>query len=167
MLRYHEDGANGQRVLYIGDLDAAKTAAAREESEELQRLYYVALTRAKARLYLPYIPPEHWDNKNWRGGYRHVNERLTQVVNRLAGSGKEHLFQLVPFQAGSPEAGRPNSGRLSSSLDSWQPDASLLKKRFHSSEFSNDRKRHSGYEVTSYSRMKSTTSPDSHAEKRG
>ena len=106
MWRYHEDEGNGQRILYIGDLEAAKAAAAKEQNEELERLYYVALTRAKARLYLPYVTPEHWDPRSWRGGYRHVNERLTTVVNGLAGSGKEHLFQLVPFQDRPHDAGR-------------------------------------------------------------
>ena len=50
---YHDQG---QRVLYIGDNDEAKKKAADDRCREEERLYYVALTRAKARLYLPLVP---------------------------------------------------------------------------------------------------------------
>ncbi|MEL7369111.1 MAG: 3'-5' exonuclease [Myxococcota bacterium] len=46
---YHEDG---QRRLYLGD--QPPPGVIRERDEEDQRLAYVALTRAKTRLYLPY-----------------------------------------------------------------------------------------------------------------
>ncbi|MEM7675392.1 MAG: UvrD-helicase domain-containing protein [Myxococcota bacterium] len=46
---YHEDG---QRRLYLGD--QPPSSVIREREEEDQRLAYVALTRAKTRLYLPY-----------------------------------------------------------------------------------------------------------------
>ena len=61
---YHEDN---ERVLYIGNNDLAKARANEERMQEEQRLYYVALTRAKARLYLPLVP-EQLSNKKWDGG---------------------------------------------------------------------------------------------------
>ena len=51
--KYHLDG---KRYLHIGKtFGAISEAVNREEDEESQRLAYVALTRAKSRLYLPYF----------------------------------------------------------------------------------------------------------------
>ena len=72
---YHDDG---QRVLYIGDNEHAKEKANEDRSQEEQRLYYVALTRAKARLYLPLVPGK-LGGKKWDGGYRRLNERLSAI----------------------------------------------------------------------------------------
>jgi len=49
---YHLDG---ERRLHLGKDPVGEIAAAieAEEAEEIERLYYVALTRARARLYLP------------------------------------------------------------------------------------------------------------------
>ncbi len=49
---YHLDG---ERRLHLGKDPVGEVAAAieAEEAEEIERLYYVALTRARARLYLP------------------------------------------------------------------------------------------------------------------
>ena len=91
---YHEDQ---QRVLYLGDDEDAKKEAKEEREREEQRLYYVALTRAKARLYLPLVPAELW-SKRWNGGYGRVNERLLVVESGLKGTANEHLFKVVPFQ---------------------------------------------------------------------
>jgi exodeoxyribonuclease V beta subunit len=49
----HQDG---ERVLAL-DRASAKDALERESAEEEQRLLYVALTRARARVYLPYVGP--------------------------------------------------------------------------------------------------------------
>ena len=62
-------------MLYIGDNDEAKEKANEDRSREEQRLYYVALTRAKARLYLPLVP-DKLGGKKWEGGYWRLNERL-------------------------------------------------------------------------------------------
>ena len=87
---YHEDG---QRVLYIGDNDHAKEKANEDRSREEQRLYYVALTRAKARLYLPLVP-DKLGGKRWDGGYRRLNERLSAVASNLG------RLQLIAIYSG-------------------------------------------------------------------
>ncbi|RMH39595.1 MAG: hypothetical protein D6689_16065, partial [Deltaproteobacteria bacterium] len=55
-------GDDGARIVHFdpdaklpGSEETASARAAREASEEDQRLWYVAITRAKARLYLPYF----------------------------------------------------------------------------------------------------------------
>ncbi len=72
-----------------GVLDLIK----RERDGEDQRLYYVALTRARKRLYLPYsgdVPegdpspfdkPPREDLWKLNGGYRHVNRRLHELIS--------------------------------------------------------------------------------------
>jgi len=53
---FHDD--DGRRVAWIGDpTDAVRERIERERREEAERLLYVALTRARRRLYLPYFGP--------------------------------------------------------------------------------------------------------------
>ena len=130
-IEYHEDQ---QRVLYLGDDEHAKTAAKEEREREEQRLYYVALTRAKARLYLPLVPAESWSNR-WDGGYGRVNERLLVVESGLKGTANEHLFKVVPFRDRpiGDEADDPAlPGR---DLASWRPPQALLEDRHRPWEF--------------------------------
>ncbi len=147
---YHEDQ---RRVLYVGDDEHAKIAAKEEREREEQRLYYVALTRAKARLYLPLIPAESWSNR-WDGGYRHVNERLLVVENELIGTANEHLFKVVPFRDRPIGDEADDPARPGRDLGSWQAPQSLLEDRQRSWDFADLRRQHAGYEVSSYSRMK-------------
>jgi len=66
-----------ERRLAIGKpaRDMAKSAIAKERAEEDQRLLYVALTRARAKLILPYVPEETL-TQDLRGSYRQLNDRL-------------------------------------------------------------------------------------------
>jgi exodeoxyribonuclease V beta subunit len=89
--QYH-DGEH--RVIDLDLSEAAKTQARRERDEEDQRLYYVALTRAKARLYLPFVPAALWSSY-WKGGYQCVNQRLARVLARPEAGG---LFTQRTFQ---------------------------------------------------------------------
>ncbi len=71
----HEDG---KRVLHVGRLDdQAKRLAKLEMEDERSRLLYVALTRARYRLYLPHYPPEF---KTLRGPYRRANQRFDDLL---------------------------------------------------------------------------------------
>ena len=158
MHRYHNE--DGQRILDFSDDKSVKEAFAREQNEEFQRLDYVAMTRAKARLYLPYIAPEHWDHRSWRGGYREVNERLGQVVAGLTVSGKAHLFRIIEVRGQWPTAELKAIKRASADLASWHPDPSLSRELDDSGRFRDLRWKHAGYQVTSYSRMKIALSGD-------
>lgn len=71
---YHD---GNQRRLAIGKpaRDVEKTALKKEQNEEDQRLLYVALTRARAKLILPYVP-EGALNRDLSGSYAQLNARL-------------------------------------------------------------------------------------------
>ena len=84
---YHRDG---RRYLTLGDRNQASVEQEREEED--QRLLYVAMTRAGARLYLPYfavadtskagdaVRGRARDLSQLEGPYRVLNQRLDDVV---------------------------------------------------------------------------------------
>jgi exodeoxyribonuclease V beta subunit len=76
----HEEG---RRFAYVGAMsDALKPIARRESAEEDQRLMYVALTRAKARLYLPcFVGADGDAPTGLLGPYACVNERMLAIVD--------------------------------------------------------------------------------------
>ncbi len=151
---YHEAG---QRVLYIGDNDEAKEKARVDRSREEQRLYYVALTRAKARLYLPLVP-DKLGGKTWDGGYRRLNERLSAVACGLEGSAHGDLFRIVAFQDRPLETRRNDPDQTANDVATWQARDVLKKKAQHLPNFFQLRQNHAGYIISSYSRMKRTES---------
>ena len=71
---YH---VGNERCLVIGKpaRDLAKDAIVKEKAEEDQRLLYVALTRARAKLILPYVPRDALA-LDLRGSYKQLNDRL-------------------------------------------------------------------------------------------
>ncbi|HEY7373504.1 MAG TPA: UvrD-helicase domain-containing protein [Polyangia bacterium] len=90
---YVDGGGRRRRLAGRPRLQAITELIRLDRDGEDQRLYYVALTRARKRLYLPYSgkvpegdaslfdPPAK--EEYWRlvGGYRHVNRRLRELVN--------------------------------------------------------------------------------------
>jgi exodeoxyribonuclease V beta subunit len=135
------------RVLDLDPSDEWKKVAEGERAEEEQRLYYVALTRAKARLYLPLVPEQHWSSY-WKGGYQRVNQRLNRVLARpeAAGLFTTRTFRDEPQDAGPTENLRPPK--------TWRPGQTELQVTSPTCGFANLRERYRGYIVTSYSRMK-------------
>ena len=140
----------GRRVAWIGHPpDDVKRVADSEDDEEEQRVLYVALTRAQARLYLPYFAP----------GVKRVPERPYKVVNdRLRAlapgfAAVPHLFgvTVVPCPA-PPAAARP--GLAGRSLRLWKPPTKLLASDEPKEDFAAMRERHRGFTVTSYTRMR-------------
>jgi exodeoxyribonuclease V beta subunit len=86
---FHDD--DGEPVLHIGQPPKdAKQKWEREQREEEQRLMYVALTRAKSRIYLPYVgfenDPEARDY-DLNGTYAALLPRLDTIVSDLVGDG--------------------------------------------------------------------------------
>ena len=138
---YYEDG---ERKAYVGRLsdapDAVRGAVARERLEEDQRLFYVAATRAKARLYLPLVPAD----MAGLGCYAQINRRLNDIHNN---------FEVLEAASSKPDTDGESSA-ASVALDKWTPQPELL--RTPGSERSYDilRGKHRGLVVTSYSRMK-------------
>jgi exodeoxyribonuclease V beta subunit len=113
---FHE---HGKRRVAVGKdaRDAASASIRREEIEEDQRLMYVALTRARSKLYLPYFPDKSLKRK-LTGFYKHLNERLKV----LAGS---ELFEIEEVRE-SQGASSLGSESLAAALRDWNPRAVLL-----------------------------------------
>jgi exodeoxyribonuclease V beta subunit len=108
---FHSDG---ERRVIAGQSarNAAKLQLANEESAEDERLLYVALTRARKKLYLAMFPPDATLRK-LDGYYRKLNERLNALA---AGEGDsrcrfEKLVEIVPLRAGGPRPAQEELAR--------------------------------------------------------
>jgi len=140
---YHEAG---RRLAWVGSPGGAvKTRIADEEHEENQRLLYVALTRAKGRLYLPCV---HKDGAavRIRGPYDAVNRRLVELV--AAGESALSVEDVSPLHV------VPGQGRGDAATGEWQPPGALLFEVDPAAEYARLRERHAGALVTSYTRMR-------------
>lgn len=130
-----------EKNAYVGKLDEApsdvREAIDRERREEDQRLFYVALTRAKARLYLPVLP----EDARGLGCYEQVNRCLNGLVDA--------------FETEEVRAAEPAPPSRATTLDPWTPPPELLAPHDNAPLFDELRRRHRGLVVTSYSRLKS------------
>ena len=117
---FHEDG--GRRVA-IGKegRDAAKTSIRREESEENERLMYVALTRARSQMYLPYFPDKTISKIT--GFYKHLNDRLKTLAEN--GKKSSELFEIDEVRAPAGDLSADGAS-LEATLRDWNPPELLL-----------------------------------------
>jgi exodeoxyribonuclease V beta subunit len=115
---YHD--REGDRQLAIGSEAQRKEKKKidQDEAEESQRLLYVAITRARAKLYLPYVPTKPGRN-DITGRYRQLNDRLRAMD--AAGQLAEPLFETVALEM-QPRQQSPSAN----AIGGWQPPASLL-----------------------------------------
>jgi exodeoxyribonuclease V beta subunit len=116
---FHDDG---ERRVAIGKdaRDAAKTSLRREESEEDERLMYVALTRARSKMYLPYFPDKSINKIT--GFYKHLNDRLKILENSNQSSALFEIEEVRP-----PDDDRSTDGSsLDVTLHDWEPPELLL-----------------------------------------
>jgi exodeoxyribonuclease V beta subunit len=168
---------DGQRVAHYGRprRTAIDERMKAEQSQDDQRLLYVALTRARSRLYLPYFgslpagdeeletPPretETWDKL--KGGYRHLNRRLQLLVGDAVFNDPRREFFVSDAVPCPPE---PNDETTAAAAridrdrrrawQAWRPPAALL------ADDSEARarplaalRRRKGFTITSYSRIK-------------
>ena len=154
---FHDE--QGQRCLFVGERLPAQ--AERERREEDERLMYVALTRAQARLYIPYLDttPEGGADPSGRagsstGGSHHI---LESALHRLLTTESE--AELAPdFEIEDcPEVPYRTTTFLppetTERLRDWQPPKLSPRK---SSLVDIDRLRQTrrGPPITSYSRLK-------------
>ncbi|HEV8238384.1 MAG TPA: UvrD-helicase domain-containing protein [Thermoanaerobaculia bacterium] len=142
---YHLDG---ERRLHLGKDPVGEIAAAieAEEAEEIERLYYVALTRARARLYLP-------DAANKRSPWRLVEERLTKLT-----AARTPGFVVTPVECAA-EGEDSASGELA-----WRPDPARLAVPEEQS-LQPLRRRHAGRLLTSYTRIRRVAAAAAVAER--
>jgi exodeoxyribonuclease V beta subunit len=144
---YHQ---GGKRLAWVGPPGGeVKQRIAAEEREEDQRLMYVALTRAKGRLYLPCLFKDGAPARV-RGAYDPVNRRLAELMaTRCDSLSVEDVPHLAV--APGPAPGDPPEG-------AWQPPAALLHEADATAEYARLRDRHAGALVTSYTRMRAARS---------
>ncbi len=132
-----------ERLVLVGKeaRQAAREQVAREQGEENQRLLYVALTRAKSLLMLPYID----SSRMIPGSYRPLNDRLAGLVAEGIGPGMSlETIQDLPRS----ELRRPTAQGLSA----WTPPPPPGGLR--AADFEALRKAHAPLFVTSYTRLK-------------
>jgi exodeoxyribonuclease V beta subunit len=161
---YHDD--DGDRVMDLQP-GGARERAAREVAEEDQRMLYVALTRAKARLYLPCLLPDSkvsgvpappvGTGKRYAitagksSSYYQLNAQLRHIVEgdkRVAPGLFSREVVLVPESL-------PARLRVTGGTDAvWTPSPALLAEPEPAVDYETLREQRRGYIVTSYSQMR-------------
>jgi exodeoxyribonuclease V beta subunit len=142
-----------ERRLAIGKpaREIAKSAIAKEKLEEDQRLLYVALTRARAKLILPYIPNDTL-KMDLRGSYKQLNDRL-RTLDQEAQS--EPLFEIenaISLPTNSQNQPARNEARLDdNAMCDWL--AATSQPVVRAGEFTDLSERHRGLIVESYTSL--------------
>ncbi|HXJ18970.1 MAG TPA: UvrD-helicase domain-containing protein [Polyangia bacterium] len=153
---------DGQRAAVLGRArrQAITDAIKRDAESEDQRLFYVALTRARKRLYLPFdgafegeIGVDEYKEELWKlnGGYAHVHRRLTALA---AGNAREHFaVREVPVDPRAPgDAFRPRLRGLG--VLTWSPGEVPRVEPPPAAELARLARERLGPTYTSYSRIK-------------
>jgi exodeoxyribonuclease V beta subunit len=154
---YH---CGNERRLAIGKFarDLEKEAIAREHREEDQRLLYVALTRARAKLILPYLPDETL-TRDLSGSYAQLNDRLRTLdrEKRL-----EACFTTETATSPAPSASADESEKLETSDESVLADwlASTSRSGPVGGEFADLNVRHRGLIIESYTSLQAADPDD-------
>jgi exodeoxyribonuclease V beta subunit len=157
--------ADGGRKLYTGRPRRAAIEAAieAETASEDQRLLYVALTRAREHLYLPYAASDDMEREGkrddgyWRitGGYRHVHHRLRRLVGdeqRVLDPRARLAHRRVELRC--PPDPDDTPARIAAAVRAWRPAPAELALDFPTAELAETRRRRAGIVLTSYSRIK-------------
>jgi exodeoxyribonuclease V beta subunit len=112
-----------ERRLAIGkaERDAVKPQLKREQLEEDERLFYVALTRARAKLFVPFFP-EKSTRQAVYGSYGPLNERLLAMRNERVLDPR--LFESAPVAATASSAAGDRA--IVQALSEWSPPERLL-----------------------------------------
>ncbi|MFB6376114.1 MAG: 3'-5' exonuclease [Bradymonadaceae bacterium] len=160
---YHDD--EGERIVQVGDLEPElEKRWEAERREAAGRLLYVAITRARSRVYLPYLAPLEGGypmSCEPGGTFRVAVRALEPIVEGLERGEERELFQrrrpaLLRF-------GRRGEGATGGEVDlsGWSPPEDLLEVPLDPGDYRRLRRRTS--EVVSFSRL----STDRDDERRG
>jgi exodeoxyribonuclease V beta subunit len=141
---YHE---GGRRLVWVGSVGPqVKETVQQEEREEDERLMYVALTRAKGRLYLPCAMKGAGPHK-LSGPYQVINRRLVTLARQTPAWLSIEDVGPAAARASSPPVVLPAN-------DVSAPSFALLVRRAPGPAFDALREAHAGTFVTSYTRMR-------------
>jgi len=150
----------GTREAWMRPLPPAVAAdVTREQSEEDERLFYVALTRARSRLYLPFFGGEEAQGAGYglrpSAAYHRVQEALGGLVGRVPGARPAWIeLRDVAAGGGVPAAQEPGA-TVPGAAPAESPASSLPKPPapLDAQRFAELRRRHRGPLATSYSRL--------------
>jgi exodeoxyribonuclease V beta subunit len=151
---YHDDNRERRVVIGRAARELVADRLAREAREENERLAYVAITRARVKLYIPVFPEGALKQKP-TGYYAPLNERLQLLVEELEADGKSSApFDLLEVPDTGFESADANT-KLKSLLESWKPPEALLDPRdgIPEHEFDEQRSKHSALIVRSYTSL--------------
>jgi exodeoxyribonuclease V beta subunit len=127
----------------------------REEKEEDERLLYVALTRARLKLYLPYFPDDCL--KRFNGYYKLLNDRLTALVENENSDEAADLFEIEEVGETNAESDDITT-EVRSAVQNWNPPAELLDESHDydaRKRFEGIRERHAALKILSYTAIQS------------
>ncbi len=94
IVRYHVEG-KARLAVGAKAQELAKDYISQEDAEEDARLIYVAITRARAKLYLPFFPLNSLLKKP-NGFYARLNARLVELIEKNEAS--PDLFEIENFE---------------------------------------------------------------------
>jgi exodeoxyribonuclease V beta subunit len=158
-----DEGGQRRRLAGPPRLPAILERIKRDRDGEDQRLYYVALTRARKRLYLPYsgdVPegdPSPFDSPpqedTWRlnGGYRHVNRRVHELMNAPDTRRLRAPHQIKIDPNAPDDTGPALTGAV---LAAWRPAPGDVAEIVVDPALAALRRTRAGAVTTSYSRIK-------------
>ena len=128
----------------------------RKKKDENQRLLYVALTRAQARLYLPMLPRRFDQEGRSDGYYAALNQRLLEIARTGRASANSRLFAVQDVAETSMKA--PTRTACRERLGAWTPPPALLDDQAGiapESQFSKLRRNHAPLAMRSYTSLRS------------
>lgn len=132
LIRYRDE--SGVRCFWVGKPPPEVEASAKaEERGEAERLLYVALTRAKGRLYLPYVA----------GGGGDFSPLLTRLEALREEAPEGFVWEEV-----EPDPVVPGAGKAGGTLK-WEEE-----EEDEGALYAERRRQHLGFVITSYSRMR-------------
>jgi exodeoxyribonuclease V beta subunit len=150
---YHE-GHDRRFAIGKEAQDAVKASIKQERIEEEQRLLYVALTRARAKLYLPFY--SEGSTSKATGYYKHLNQRLQEVIETCGDSRDSARWaELIEIAEVRESNAAPAKKRETIPLGQWMPPAELLADR-SAPEVAFDRLRsaRAAFRMSSYTSLK-------------
>jgi exodeoxyribonuclease V beta subunit len=143
----------GRRTIRVGrQPEAEETLYNNDQDDEERRVLYVALTRARARLYLPRYPAP--PVCGLKGAYRFVNDRLHAVLGGITPDEIRSLFQVAPVPCPLAPAPASPPHDLAAALEAWEAPAALVSIPVPHAAFHQAATTRAGFIVTSYSAMR-------------
>ena len=148
---FHDE--EGRRTIRVGrQPQAEETLYDQDQDDEERRVLYVALTRARGRLYLPRYPARPTCALN--GAYKFVNARLHALLGGITPDGVRRLFQIEPVPCPLAPAPAAPASDLAAALRAWQAPAALMSAPVPHAAFHQAATARAGFIVTSYSAMR-------------